>query len=220
MIFIALFVLSLVSWIVIIQKVWQIHQAKRSALRFHEAFQFQRLNPLSLEPNQMAKSSPNNPFLELYQVLKKQATDLLQRNRSQTGENAKSYLTLQDIDLVASHLTTAGTYQIKILEKHLYVLSITMALAPFLGLLGTVWGILTTFSELQSQTMGGSHQVILGGLSMALATTVVGLIDAIPALIGYNYLKNSINDFSTDMAGFAHEMLSSVEFQYRKVDLK
>ena len=86
-----------------------------------------------------------------------------------------------------------------------------------MGLLGTVWGILTTFSELQSAT-GPTNQTVLSGLSLALATTVLGLIDAIPALIGYNYLKNSIRDFETDMEGFSTEILASVELQYRRVD--
>jgi biopolymer transport protein TolQ len=93
-------------------------------------------------------------------------------------------------------------------------------LAPFLGLLGTVWGILTTFSELQVQGSSSSHQMVLGGLSLALATTVFGLIDAIPALIGYNYLKNTIRDFQTEMEKFASELLASIEMQYRKVDLE
>ena len=67
--------------------------------------------------------------------------------------------------------------------------------------------------------MSSNSHAILGGLSLALATTVLGLVDAIPALIGYNYLKNSIRDFELDMEGFAHETLASVEMQYRKVDL-
>jgi biopolymer transport protein TolQ len=92
-------------------------------------------------------------------------------------------------------------------------------LAPFLGLLGTVWGILTTFSEMTTQS-GGGHQAILSGLSLALATTVLGLVDAIPALIGYNYLKNTIQEFETEMGEFAHLALASIELQYRKVDVE
>ncbi len=105
--------------------------------------------------------------------------------------------------------------QTKFLEKNLFILATIVSLAPFLGLLGTVWGILTTFSQLQMQ---GGSQVVLGGLSMALATTVLGLIDAIPALVGYSFLKNKIREFQTDMDGFATEMLATVELQYRKVD--
>lgn len=114
---------------------------------------------------------------------------------------------------------TTVTNETKFLEKNLFILATIVSLAPFLGLLGTVWGILTTFSELQSQAAGSTHQMVLGGLSLALATTVLGLIDAIPALIGYNYLKNNIRDFETDMESFANEILASVEMQYRQVDV-
>jgi biopolymer transport protein TolQ len=100
------------------------------------------------------------------------------------------------------------------MRKHLHILYTTYSLAPFLGLLGTVWGILTTFSEMQAHAGTGS-QGILGGLSMALATTVFGLIIAIPALVAYNYLKQNIQDFETDMENFSNKLLASVELQYR-----
>lgn len=216
-IFIALYTLSICSWIVLLHKVWLTHQAKKAALRFQEAFQLQKLNPLSLDCDTLNKKKSINPFLDLYKVLKKQSLDLLAKNRH-FGQNAQTSLSLSDIDFVASHLSTTIADQVKNLEKNLYILSTTVSLAPFLGLLGTVWGILTTFSALQSQSSGSTHQMVLAGLSLALATTVVGLIDAIPALIGYNYLKNTIRDFSTEMEGFSNEILASVELQYRKVD--
>jgi biopolymer transport protein TolQ len=233
-IFLALYTLSICSWTVLIYKIWITFQAKKNAFRFHEAFQLQKLNPLSLDCENLNKRKTLNPFLDLYQVLKKQCLDVLTKNRHfskiQVNESVAagfaplspsplpSYLSLSDIDFVASHLSTQVAQQVKQLEKHLYILSTTVSLAPFLGLLGTVWGILTTFSELQAQTVGNTHQMVLGGLSLALATTVLGLLDAIPALVGYNYLKNTIRDFSTEMEGFSNEILASVELQYRKVD--
>ena len=137
---------------------------------------------------------------------------------SDQNSNTASSLSLSDIDFVASHLSTQVALEVKNLEKNLYILSTTVSLAPFLGLLGTVWGILTTFSELQTQSAGNTHQMVLSGSSLALATTVLGLIDAIPALIGYNYLKSTIRDFATDMEGFSNEILAAVELQYRKVE--
>ena len=71
---------------------------------------------------------------------------------------------------------------------------------------------------MQTATGANTHQMVLSGLSLALATTVLGLIDAIPALMGYNYLKHSIKDFATDMEGFSNEILTAVELQYRKVE--
>jgi biopolymer transport protein TolQ len=234
LIFLALYALSICSWIVLIHKIWLTYQAKKYAFHFYESFQLQKLNPLSLECDNLSKVKTPNPFLDLYKVLKKQSLDLLAKNRhfgmlqsvpagashsipSQTS-TATAYLTLSDIDFVASHLATSAANQIKNLEKNLYILSTTVSLAPFLGLLGTVWGILMTFSQLQNQSSTSANQLILGGISLALATTVLGLIDAIPALIGYNYLKNSIRDFATEMEGFSNEILASVELQYRKVD--
>jgi biopolymer transport protein TolQ len=105
--------------------------------------------------------------------------------------------------------------QTKKLEKNLYVLSTIVSLAPFIGLLGTVWGILITFSSMQSHMAGGS-QGILEGLSLALTTTVLGLVDAIPALIGYNYLKNSARDFRVEMENFNTSLVSAVEMQYKR----
>lgn len=233
LIFLGLYALSICSWSILIYKIWVTYQAKRHAFRFYEAFQLQKLNPLSLDCEGINKRKVINPFLDLYQALKKQCLEVLTKNRhfsklqqsESTGTNfgqpalPSSYLSLSDIDYIASHLSTQVAQQVKFLEKHLYILSTTVSLAPFLGLLGTVWGILTTFSELQSQSAaGGTHQMVLGGLSLALATTVLGLLDAIPALVGYNYLKNTIRDFATEMEGFSNDILAAVELQYRKVD--
>lgn len=224
LIFLALYALSICSWTVLIYKLWVTHQAKKHAFQFHESFLLQKLNPLNLDCENLNKKKLINPFLDLYQVLKKQSLEVLAKNRHFSKLNDanlanSSYLSLSDIDFVGSHLSTQVAQQVKHLEKNLYILSTTVSLAPFLGLLGTVWGILTTFSEMQSQTAGSTHQMVLGGLSLALATTVLGLLDAIPALIGYNYLKNTIRDLATEMEGFSNEILGSVELQYRRVDI-
>jgi biopolymer transport protein TolQ len=217
-IFIGLVILSICSWIVIIYKAWFTHQAKKNSRQFSHLFQQQRLKPLNLTIE--ADLSPN-PFKDLYTLLKKQTIEILNKNRLfGTKESDSAYLSPSDIDLVQAHLMSGISHQVKHLEKYLFVLSTVMSLGPFLGLLGTVWGILTTFSELQANVGASSNQMVIGGLSLALATTVLGLVDAIPALIGYNYLKNSIREFETDMEGFSTEILASVELQYRQVDLQ
>lgn len=223
-IFLGLITLSIWSWTVLIYKMWITFKARQLAAQFLQTYQTQKMNPLALEvPAAHFQKNRSNPFLEIYLVFKKQTLDILNKNRH-FGQFSKSggasYLSPVDIDYVEAHIVTAISNQTKYLEKNLFVLSTIVTLAPFLGLLGTVWGILTTFSDLQSHTGGSTHQMVLGGLSLALATTVLGLLDAIPALIGYNYLKHTIKDFQTDMEGFSHEMLAAVELQYRQVDLK
>ena len=206
LIFMGLILLSICSWIIIINKMWLTSQARLKSIHFQKEFFMHKQSPLNLN----AEQGKSNPFKIIYFILKRTTLELLNKNKS-------PYLSRADIDYVEGHLLNTISSQVKSLEKNLFVLSTVVSLAPFLGLLGTVWGILTTFSEMTSH--GAGHQSILSGLSLALATTVLGLVDAIPALIGYNYLKNSIQDFETEMGAFAHQALSSIELQYRKVDV-
>lgn len=225
LIFLGLLLLSISSWVLILQKWWMTFQARKYSDQFYQSFEIQRMNPLGLETDQAKRRNQLNPFFDLYIALKKYTLEVLNKNRrfgKQNGvvnENGTSYLSPTDIDFVQAHLMTTVANQTKHLEKNLFILSTIVSLAPFLGLLGTVWGILSTFSELQTNASAGGHNMVLGGISLALATTVLGLIDAIPALIGYNYLKNSVRDFQTDMEGFSNELLASVEIYYRKVDV-
>lgn len=225
MIFLALLALSVCTWIILLYKIRVTRHARQSALQFHEAFKNQKNAPLSLDCSRNGEES--HPYLNLYLSLKEQTVDILNKNRKFSlaqkgagGKESPAYLSPSDIDLVGAHLMTTIATQTKNLESNLYLLSTIVSLGPFLGLLGTVWGILTTFSQLQAHTAGGgTHQMVLGGLSLALATTVLGLIDAIPALVGYNYLKNVIMDFQVEMESFSNEILTSVELQYRQVDV-
>lgn len=224
MIFLGLLLLSLVTWVILIHKAWVTYDVKRKSVAFRETLEQYKGNFLSI---QYEGSLKENHFFNLYEVLKKQTVDILNKNRKfalstkedEQQETSRAYLSPSDIDIVESHLATTIASQTKVLEKNLYILATVVPLAPFLGLLGTVWGILTSFGQLQAQTGGNTNQLVLGGLSLALATTVIGLVDAIPALIGYNYLKNTIREHQTDMECFSNQILASVEMQYRKVDV-
>lgn len=224
LIFLGLLALSIVTWVILIHKGWVTFEARKNSVDFQKILEEQKGGFLNVDYGVLPKNSVENPFYSLYLVLKKQTVDILNKNRrfakNQDSDEVKPlYLSPSDIDIVASHLMTTIASQTKMLEKNIYILATVVTLAPFLGLLGTVWGILTTFGELQTQVAGSTNQMVLGGLSLALATTVIGLVDAIPALIGYNYLKNGIRDFQTEMECFSTELLASLEMQYRKVDV-
>lgn len=224
LIFIGLIVLSICSWIILLHKLWLTYQAKKNSAQFQQIFLMNKISPLNIDC-ELKNQNVLNPFFSIYLNLKKNTIDLLNKNRyhlfkKSAAQEECAYLSPSDIDFVEGHLASTITDQTKHLEKNLFILATIVSLGPFLGLLGTVWGILMTFSEMTGASGGNSHQAILGGLSLALATTVLGLIDAIPALIGYNYLKNTIREFETDMEKFAQEALSSIEMQYRKVDIE
>lgn len=182
------------------------------------AKRFEKLATLHKEELLKLTSKSDHPFSVLYNGVKEQALIVLDKNHYFVGEN-ENYLSKADIDFLAAHLQTTIAKLKGNTEKNLFILSTTVALAPFLGLLGTVWGILISFGQLQAGHSVTSNSVILGGLSTALTTTVLGLLIAIPALISNNYLKSLSKRFTIEMIDFSHFLLSTIELQYRKVDI-
>ena len=227
LIILSLISLSIICWTLLIQKIWMTRQIELVSKAFHTAYLLNREKLLHLEINELPK--PKNrlaphPFAEIFREVKSKTVEILNKNlyfsNQQTDkERSQVYLSPNDLDIVESHVLTTISSQSKILEKNLFVLATIITLAPFLGLLGTVWGILVTFGELQGGASIGSNTAVLGGLSVALTTTVLGLIIAIPALISYNYLKNASKNYTSDMEDFLYQLLSSVELQYRKADV-
>jgi biopolymer transport protein TolQ len=226
LIFLSLFLLSAICWVVLIQRIWLTRQVRDLSFSFKEAFEKNREHLLRLErehlPSPKTKEIPH-PFAEILFNLKAKTLEVLNKNlffAKQVDKDAAVYLSTSDLELIESHVLTTISVQSKQLDKNLFILSTIVTLAPFLGLLGTVWGILITFAELHSGAAASSNNVILGGLSTALATTVLGLVIAIPALIAYNYLKNSTRKLSSDMEDFLYLLLSTLELQYRKTDIR
>ncbi len=217
-IFILLFGLSVASWIVMIYKMRLTSKAKKEALQFEIAFESQKENLLTLKTEHYAVYF--NPYAQIFEMVKNKTLDLLKKNNFFAENKEGAYLSTADIGLLESQVESTISSQIKVLEKHLFILATAITLAPFLGLLGTVWGILITFTGLQSHAFASSNAAVLAGISMALATTVIGLVVAIPALIAYNYLKNSVREFTKDMHHFSHKVLSLFEIQYRRVEKK
>jgi len=224
-IFAALIALSVLSWSVLIHKIWIARRVKKESLIFRKSFLEQKQKPL--EVHYLTKSHPEcpNAYFIIYEVLKNKTLEVLSKNervwrerKKQDGDTA--YLSASDIAMLDSSASSTISTLTKYLEKNLYILSTIVTLAPFLGLLGTVYGILTSFSGMRADAgaTAASNQMVLGGLSLALTATVLGLVDAIPALIGYNYLKNIIHDFDVEMERFANDVLSSLEMHYRKVE--
>ncbi|MCB1114919.1 MAG: MotA/TolQ/ExbB proton channel family protein [Chlamydiia bacterium] len=212
LIFFALFLLSCGAWVFLIQKFLLIKKLRLSSLRFKKLATLHREELLNLN----AKST--NPFSNLFTSIKTRTLALLDKNHFFADQN-QNFLSKADIDFLESHLHTMIAKEKGTIEKNLFILSTTVALAPFLGLLGTVWGILIAFGELQAGHSVTSSVVILGGLSTALTTTVLGLLIAIPALIANNYFKNLSKQFTLEMIDFSDFLLSTIELQYRRVDV-
>jgi len=209
--------LSALCWILLLYKIWITRQVKRLSAHFYALYHKNRGALLQLEPA-VQHQKILHPFSEIFATLKGKVVEILNKNCYFSKKEGEVYLSSDDLAMIESCALVTISTQTKTLEKHLFILSTIVTLAPFLGLLGTVWGILLTFAQLQTGGSISSNSAILGGLSTALVTTVLGLVIAIPALISYNYLKTQVKEYASDMEDFLAELLSTVELQYRKVD--
>jgi biopolymer transport protein TolQ len=213
-IFWGLFLLSALSWTLIIHKGWIFYQVKQLSDEFRNLFS--EKDPLELKFTRNSKSVPH-PLFEIYKAMKQKTLQIISRNHF-FAPHAENVLSEADLGLIEAQIQTTLAAEQKQLEKNLFVLSTVATLGPFLGLLGTVWGILLTFAELEGKGFASSNSAMLSGLSMALATTVIGLLIAIPAFAGYNYLKNSAREYRREMEDFSQLLLATLELQYRKPD--
>ena len=213
LIFITLFILSFVIWFVLFQKALLFQKCRKACDKMQLAVKQKQTSVLQVNINEL--SSPN-PFTTIYLSLKEKTVELLEKNRFFSKKD-NVFLSTADIDLIEAFTINTICKESKKLEKNLFVLSTSVSLAPFIGILGTVWGILICLGEMQKGGAVHSNTLILSGLSMALATTVIGLVIAIPALIAHSYLKNSLKNFQTEMEDFSNLLISTIELQYRAV---
>jgi biopolymer transport protein ExbB/TolQ len=100
------------------------------------------------------------------------------------------------------------------LESGLIILAIAVSGAPFLGLLGTVWGVMQTFAGIATSTQGATLAAMAPGVSAALITTVAGLLVAIPSMFGYNWLVHNLRVLTVELDNFAQELVSKMETEY------
>src|SRR5260221_2853937 len=113
----------------------------------------------------------------------------------------------------AAALERAASSQALSLEKGMIVLSTAVAGGPFIGLLGTVWGVMETFSGI-ARANTASLTAMAPGVAGALIATVVGLLVAIPAMFAYNYMVTTIRAISHELDGFAPEYSTALEHRY------
>lgn len=154
---------------------------------------------------------------KLYEILSQATIELLEKNRHfiGLGQNEPTFLSKRDIETIREKLHCSIDGREIECKKYLFILSTSVSLAPFIGILGTVWGLLIAFSEVG----GGAHAQLLAGLSTALATTVIGLLIAIPSMVATSYLKSAFERCLSKATLYGEEVIAKLELNYRKVDL-
>jgi biopolymer transport protein TolQ len=187
---------SLISWAIILTKWSLLRRARIQSGRFLRAFRkAQRLQDLASVADQFRPSPLVGVFEGGYQEY-----------RRQLGANAQ----LRSVVAVQRGMQIGASEEITRLERNVPWLAITAAVTPFIGLFGTVWGIIDAFHGLG--TAGGATlRAVAPGISEALITTAAGLAAAIPAVIAYNLIGSSIRTFAARGDDFSLEVLNAIE---------
>ena len=226
----ALLVLSLFSWTIIITKFRQLMIARKATKKFFAAYNSTR-DPLDIQrkgeefegapayqlyirgADELAYQLKNNPvpvqtapkFNEI-QGGKHTDTDFLARS-------AATKVSMASFEAVKVILEEASSGEAMGLEKGMIVLSTAVAGGPFIGLLGTVWGVMSTFAGI-AESRAASLTAMAPGVAAALVATVTGLLVAIPAMFAYNFMVTTIRHITQELDGFASRYANQIEHVY------
>jgi biopolymer transport protein TolQ len=204
LILLGLLLFSLLSWAIILTKWSLLRRARLQSGRFVRAFRkAQRLQDIAAVAEQFKPSPLVGVFQGGYEEYRRQA--------SISGG-------LRSLVAVQRGMQIGASEEITRLERNLPWLAITAAVTPFVGLFGTVWGIIDAFHGLG--TAGAATlRAVAPGISEALITTAAGLAAAIPAVIAYNLIGASIREFAARSDDFALEVLNAVENSQAQVSV-
>jgi len=200
---VVLMIFSLVSFGIIINKWTTLSRASRESRRFLDVFRkSQKFSEVNAVANQLTYSPLVGMFQAGYQEINQQV-------RPAAGANAPRP-SIRSLDAVSRALARAASIEENRLEKRLSFLASTASVSPFIGLFGTVWGIMNAFGEIGRQ--GSANLAIVApGISEALITTAAGLFAAIPAALFFNHFSDRVKALSATMDDFAMEFISMVE---------
>jgi len=204
-ILLVLILFSVFSWAIIIYKHRTIKAAEASSGKFLEAFR--RSKSLN-EVNEAARKYRQSPLSNLFQAGFKELAHLTRSNPQPQGA-----LDRDKLEMINRALLRASNAEITRLEKLMSFLATCGSVTPFIGLFGTVWGIMDSFHRI-GVVRSASLVTVAPGIAEALIATAIGLFAAIPAVIAYNFYLGRIKELITMMDDFSLEFLNLIEKAY------
>src|SRR5689334_11209372 len=206
-----LMLMSLISWYVIGTKSLYLSRAAGRSNRFLDAFwKTSRLDDVWKLSEDMGPSPISEVFRAGYVELAK-----LRRRRNEQGQEAAAETHVGDIESVERSLSRARTTAVTEMESKVPFLATTASAAPFIGLFGTVWGIMNSFRNIGAKG-AANLTTVAPGIAEALVATAIGLVAAIPAVMAYNYFSRRIRVIASEMETFSSDFLNIVRRRFFK----
>ncbi|HOF05054.1 MAG TPA: protein TolQ [Syntrophales bacterium] len=206
---------SVVSWAIIWWKYRTLSRVKKENDQFLDAYvKSTRLADIFSEAKKFPESTLAEVFRSGYGELIKITKTVRERVAVRDpGPHDEPVFEIKGIDNIERSLNRASGSETDKLEKALGFLATTGSACPFIGLFGTVWGIMDTFKGIGARG-SATLAVVAPGISEALIATAAGLAAAIPAVIFFNYYTNRIKSLAMEMDAFATELVNIIERNY------
>ena len=205
-----LLLFSAISWGIILYKIWQYGRAERSSHTFLQVF---RKSTKFSEVQAISTSVSASPLVGIFQSGYAELNSQLRQSRPE-GEARPTAVatrpTLKSLDAVDRALLRATMVEVGKLEKHVPFLATTASITPFIGLFGTVLGIINAFQNIGTQG-STSLGVVAPGIAEALIATAAGLFAAVPAVYFYNHFTSRVKELAAEMDDFSLEFLNISE---------
>jgi len=205
-IIVILILFSILAWSVMASKAVQMRRAKKLNQFFTTEFKTQKTVLDMFDRRIQAEGCP------LFMVYQAGSLELDARLKNPEGSR-KRFVSLKGMEHVKRLMENAVAQESLKLESGLILLAIAVSGAPFLGLLGTVWGVMSTFGHIAQQG-SATMAAMAPGVSAALITTVAGLVVAIPSMFGYNWLVHNLRVRTVELDNFAQELVSKMETEF------
>jgi biopolymer transport protein TolQ len=210
-IIIVLVIFSISAWSVMVWKALQMRRAKKLNGFFDAEF---RSQPVVMGIYDRRVQVEGCPLFTTYQ---EGCAELEKRLKGRSGEVRRDTLSITSMEHVKRTLERVVAQESLKLESGLILLAVAVSGAPFMGLLGTVWGVMSAFSYV---AIAGRADLstLAPGVSAALLTTVAGLLVAIPSMFGYNWMVHNLRTMTVELDNFAQELVSKIETEFLKDD--
>ena len=208
---------SALSWGIIFTKFKSLKTAKKQSTAFLNTFWYgQDLDEVYAKSEGYTLSPVANVFKAGFKELKKLSQVASQSTSLETKETLSSHsLKNEGIQNISRALYRATLTEMSILESRVSILATIGSATPFVGLFGTVWGIMNSFQGIGA-TGAANLSVVAPGISEALIATAVGLAAAIPAVIAYNFFVGKIKSLATDVDTFSQDFLNLIQRSFLK----
>ena len=202
--------MSIVSWFVIGTKWLYLARAYKRSVNFVELFwRTQRLDDVW----KATENDPPSPVSEVFRAGFVELAKLRKRRTEAGGDAAAPETHIGDIESIERALARARTMAVTEMENKVPFLATTASSAPFIGLFGTVWGIMNSFRNIGAKG-AANLATVAPGIAEALVATAIGLVAAIPAVMGYNYLSRRIRVISAEMETFTNDFLNIIRRRF------